>query len=88
MTAREQLVKELEQAPDFLINEVLDFLLFIKIRLTQRNSQEVEEPAQHSFLSAIDELSSSVSFEEWSELPSDLSKNLDHYLYGSPKIDE
>jgi Arc/MetJ-type ribon-helix-helix transcriptional regulator len=25
---------------------------------------------------------------EWSALPTDLSKNLDHYLYGSPKVSE
>jgi putative addiction module CopG family antidote len=30
----------------------------------------------------------SIPIEEWDKVPSDLSKNLDHYLYGSPKISE
>jgi len=31
MTAREQLIQEIAQAPDFLVEEVLDFLLFSKL---------------------------------------------------------
>lgn len=76
MTAREQLIKKLERTPGFLINEVLEFLLFIKVRLAQRQTQDFVEPAQNSFLSATAELSSSASLEEWAELLSDLSKNL------------
>jgi len=37
-------------------------------------------------ISAIfEDLSREVSFEEWSELPSDGAENHDHYLYGAPK---
>ncbi len=32
MNEKEQVIKEIEQAPDFLVKEVLDFLLFIKSR--------------------------------------------------------
>lgn len=32
MNKKEQLIKEIEQAPDFIVKEVLDFLLFIKNR--------------------------------------------------------
>ncbi|WP_008310142.1 hypothetical protein [Leptolyngbya sp. PCC 6406] len=32
MTAKEQLLQELEQTPDFLIQEVLDFLCFLKLK--------------------------------------------------------
>lgn len=31
------------------------------------------------------EIAATVPDEEWGKLPSDLSKNLDHYLYGKPK---
>lgn len=31
------------------------------------------------------ELSAKVPMEEWEELPTDYSVNLDHYLYGTPK---
>lgn len=32
MTTREELIKEIQQAPDSLIEEVLNFLLFVKAR--------------------------------------------------------
>jgi hypothetical protein len=35
MTTKEILLEEIEQAPDFLLEEVLDFLLFAKSRHTQ-----------------------------------------------------
>ena len=35
MTTKEVLLEEIEQAPDFLLEEVLDFLLFTKSRHTQ-----------------------------------------------------
>jgi hypothetical protein len=41
-----------------------------------------------SFLSMIDEIRAQVPDEEWKKLPTDLSKNVDHYLYGSPKVEE
>lgn len=36
----------------------------------------------------LEEISRSVPEEAWDEVPSDLSKNLDHYLYGAPKVSE
>ena len=33
MNDKEQLIREIEQAPDFLVKEVLDFLLFTKSRI-------------------------------------------------------
>ncbi|WP_196512968.1 hypothetical protein [Nostoc sp. NZL] len=38
MTAREQFIQEIEQVSDSLVEEVLDFLLFIKDRQDQKNS--------------------------------------------------
>ena len=43
MTAREQLVQEIAQAPDFLIEELLDFLLFAKARRTQQALSEKQK---------------------------------------------
>jgi hypothetical protein len=88
--AKEQLIQELDQTPDFVVQEVLDFLLFIKLRLqkTVRENQTTgsqQPPSLPSFLQFIDEVSAQVPREEWEKLPKDLSKNLDHYLYGSPK---
>lgn len=36
----------------------------------------------------IADISAQVPDEEWEKLPKDLSKNVDHYLYGSPKESE
>ena len=33
----------------------------------------------------LDHFSSNVPDEEWAKLPPDLSFNLDHYIYGTPK---
>jgi hypothetical protein len=33
----------------------------------------------------IGEISSQIPVEDWAEIPSDASVNLDHYLYSSPK---
>jgi len=35
-----------------------------------------------------EEISASIPEEEWAKLPRDLSKNLDHFLYGAPKQTE
>jgi hypothetical protein len=35
-----------------------------------------------------EEISASIPEEEWAKLPKDLSKNLDHFLYGAPKRTE
>jgi uncharacterized protein (DUF1778 family) len=36
----------------------------------------------------FDNLSKTISAEEWQKLPEDGAENHDHYLYGSPKQDE
>lgn len=93
MTVKEELIKEISQTPDFLIQEVLNFLLFIKNRFKQRISENktgdfTDTLASQSFLNLIDNVSSQIPQSEWEKLPSDMSKNLDHYLYGSPKSEE
>ncbi len=89
---REQLIQELDQTPDFVIQEVLDFLLFIKVRLKHRITENRTPDSQPSpslppFLQFVEEISAQIPREEWEKLPKDLSKNLDHYLYGLPKDD-
>jgi hypothetical protein len=36
----------------------------------------------------IEEIGASVPAAEWAKVPTDLARNLDHYLYGSPKVKE
>jgi hypothetical protein len=92
MTTREQLMREIAQSPDFLVEEVFNFLLFLKTRLKQRVLESPIEKntsylSSESFLDFIDEISMQIPQEEWEKLPTDMSKHLDYYLYGSPKTE-
>ncbi len=49
MTLKEQLIKEIEQTPDTLLTELLDFLLFIKERHT---AIEITEEEQANIIAA------------------------------------
>ncbi|MBW4693444.1 MAG: hypothetical protein KME27_16980 [Lyngbya sp. HA4199-MV5] len=50
-------------------------------------SSESQDFSAQLFLSMIDEIRAQVPDEEWKKLPTDLSKNIDHYLYGAPKVE-
>ncbi len=80
MSDKEQLIHELDQAPDFLIREVLNFFLFIKARTneipTQESIQKAKESNISDFLSFIDQVNSETPTE--TNIPKDLAKNLDH----------
>ena len=45
----------------------------------------VSDPSLHALISFLREGAENAPDEEVDRLPSDLSENLDHYLYGSPK---
>ena len=46
------------------------------------------KPTDRPIWEQIVEIGAQVPVEEWAQVPSDLSKNLKHYLYGKPKDDE
>jgi Mn-containing catalase len=77
MSDKEQLLYEIQQTPDELVKEVLNFLLFIRDR--------VHDSDNVSFLSFIDQINAEMPEEDNSKLPRDFAKNLDHYLYGTPR---
>ena len=54
----------------------------------QPELSDSQDDSAQSFLGMIDEIRAQVPDEEWKNLPTDLSKNIDHYLYGSPKVEE
>lgn len=67
----------------------------------QESTQQLEEAVQTATLldtastpidrpiwERIVEIGAQVPAEEWAQVPSDLSKNLKHYLYGRPKDEE
>jgi hypothetical protein len=92
MNAKEQLIREIEQAPDAVVAEVLDFCLFVKQRQQARATSSA--PSQPDAIGILDllqqvaDIQAQVPSEEWDKLPHDGSINHDHYLYGAPKVEE
>ena len=92
MTTREQLLHEINTAPDFLLEEVLDFLLFAKMRRQQAvppvdKAQALplpQRPIWEAFEEFADQLPETIA----DTLPTDDAVQVDHYLYGSSKRDE
>jgi ssDNA-specific exonuclease RecJ len=90
MTVREQLSKELEQASESLVEEILDFCLFLKQRQQTKINNQATETKTNGILDLLErvkEIQAQVPTEEWDKLPHDGSINHDHYLYGSPKVE-
>jgi len=91
MSEREQLINEIDQTPDILVKEVLNFLLFIKSRTNELSMQGTTEKPNldssniPSFLNFIDQINAETSAEGNKNLPKDFAKNLDHYLHGTFK---
>jgi len=46
------------------------------------------DPKSRPIWEIAEELSATIPDEEWAKIPPDLSKNLDHYLYGAPKKED
>lgn len=100
MTAKEQLIKEIEQAPESLIEELLDFLLFAKARRNQQNTEidstsplaveQNEQQLQKSkpIWEIFEDFTNELPEEVIAKLPTDGAVQLDHYLYGKPKQNE
>ena len=79
MTVREQLSQELEQAPESLVEEILDFCLFLKQRKqTKVNNQATETKPNGilDLLNRVKEIQAQVPTEEWDKLPQDSSINI------------
>jgi hypothetical protein len=92
MSTKDQLMQEIDQAPEFLLEEVLNFFLFLKLRLSERafTRPSVVAPQANTaplFLQKAQEISQQLSQDQVAVLPTDLAKNLDYYLYGAPKIE-
>ena len=46
------------------------------------------DPNARPIWEIVEEIGKSVPPEEWAKVPTDLAKNLDHYLYGAAKEEE
>jgi hypothetical protein len=55
---------------------------------TETTSDTAYDSTARPLWELVVEIGAQVPDEEWAKVPSDLSKNVDHYLYGAPKDDE
>ena len=46
------------------------------------------DPTAKPIWEIAEEIAATVPDSEWAKVPPDLSKNVDHYLYGAPKEEE
>ncbi|XGV88759.1 MAG: hypothetical protein ACAF42_07230 [Limnothrix sp. BL-A-16] len=93
MTDKEQLLLVIDQLPDAIIKQLLDFALFLKNRflnITGRSLTTSDATADESnvLLKLAEMATQDIPEEAWKDLPPDFSINLDHYLYGAPKVEE
>ena len=96
MTAKERLLLAIDQAPETVIEIVLTLLMFVQQQLQSslQPQPEVSEPPTDeaaplpSFFATAQRLSAELPEEAWKDWPADFSINLDHYLYGGPKVEE
>ena len=73
MTAKEQLLQEIEQAPESLVQSCLELILSHK---TAQNNKPIWQIA--------DEIIATIPEESFDQIPIDAADNLDYYLYGNP----
>ncbi|WP_016877989.1 hypothetical protein ACF3DV_24175 [Chlorogloeopsis fritschii PCC 9212] len=98
MTAKEQLLREIEEASENLIEEVLDFLLFAKARrnqldtnsktasqLTVDSSEQQLQQKSKPIWEMFEDFTNELPEEIIAQLPTDGAAQIDHYLYGKPK---
>ncbi|WP_158409465.1 hypothetical protein [Gloeocapsa sp. PCC 73106] len=90
---RQRLAQEIQESSDTLLEQVLDFILFLKTCKNQDNDSnkftsvnlESTGSNQPPIWSLFEAAAESLSEEDLDELPIDGSKQHDHYLYGTPK---
>ena len=79
MNIKTQLLEAIEQAPDSVIQETLNFLL-----LAQSDNLH-SQSAGEAILSLLNQ--NPLNSEDLKNLPKDLAAQHDYYLYGIPKSD-
>ena len=92
MTAKEQLLQELEQTSEELIAATLVFLRSAKAQQNETvaidSSVNTVEPTGNvgeSLLEMIERITADMTPEEIAQLPKDGAEQHDHYIYGTPK---
>ena len=76
MTAKEQLLQVIEQAPESLVQSCLELICSHKTPApSPQNNKAIWEIA--------DEIIATIPEESFDQIPTDAAANLDYYLYGN-----
>jgi hypothetical protein len=83
MTLKEELIQQIEHLSETELEAVRQSIDSVTRR---------KEPQYDTTITPVWEIAAQIGAEvpeeEWAKVPGDLSKNVDHYLYGSPKIED
>jgi len=82
MTPKQQLLLQIETLPEPIIEEILDFLLIVRIRYHRQKQTSL--PLGKFIRTLVADIPSEV-IETW---PTDGAEQHDHYLYGTAKVEE
>jgi hypothetical protein len=74
MTTKEQLIKEIEQAPESLVEEVFDFLVFVKAQHSENDRVQPDpvlkrDRASKPIWEIAQDLTQDMTIEEIAQLP-------------------
>ncbi|MFM6063345.1 MAG: hypothetical protein ACKPAE_13210 [Microcystis panniformis] len=76
MTAKEQLLQEIETASESLVQSCLELILSHK-------TSAPSSPNNKPIWEIADEIIATIPEESFDQIPTDAAANLDHYLYGN-----
>jgi putative addiction module CopG family antidote len=65
-----------------------DDVVRVGLELLQEREKEAQRPPSNgteNLVALFEKIGKDVPAKDWETVPTDLSKNLDHYLYGGPK---
>jgi len=85
MTPREELQQLIASLPEDRIEYAGKVLRGLYGHRRPRSGRSSGKSAARAIEDIAAELAAEVPAQEWDRLPADLTDNLDHYLYGTPK---
>jgi hypothetical protein len=75
--------------PDLPVGAEAEVIVILESQSEEQDFQDLEyDPTVPPIWETVVAIGASIPEEEWDKVPRDLSKNLDHYLYGAPKEEE
>ena len=82
------ILENLQKLPEPLKQDVLRYVEMLVEQHTTSTAETSQSNGVLDLLRQIEAIQAQVPVAEWDKLPHDGSINHDHYLYGSPKVDE